>query len=464
MNCEDVRAEIELYVLGGTDEIRGRLVEEHLSRCPPCRALECQYMLLVTNLRSQRQSSPADSSLVRKVVSAGALPLKRARMRKRLVRLTSAGASVAAALLLAAFVWDMWRGGSEGEWGGRAEAALTPGKTLWQKANAIGTGLANADEIIVAKDTVFFLAGDDGSPYVSAVDAGSGRTRWQSDLISYGYLETDGERIYCVVSAERGKIELAALDIGSGEVEWTFEMPGASGSLYQPSRPTVVSGGRICWVCENAVYSLDASTGAEIWRRIFEDESCISRTAIVGAGIYTAGRSGIYCLSAESGEIRWRLPRRFYTWAGAKPLIASAGSDELFVAAGSKDGRSLVQCIETSTQRCVWEKLVPRVAHLYVDSAHVYLRCQDVIALARDSGEPVWEVKADGCSPVTEYNDLICFIDRNEEGRLIAINRHTGRRAWQVPGLGSCNAFVGMGRRGYLKTEDSIVRAFAFGS
>ena len=38
MNCEDVRAEIELYVLGGSDKITGRLLEEHLSRCPPCRA------------------------------------------------------------------------------------------------------------------------------------------------------------------------------------------------------------------------------------------------------------------------------------------------------------------------------------------------------------------------------------------------------------------------------------------
>jgi len=87
-----------------------------------------------------------------------------------------------------------------------------------------------------------------------------------------------------------------------------------------------------------------------------------------------------------------------------------------------------------------------------------------VLALDQAAGDPVWQVKAAGCSPVTEWDDLVCFVDRTREGRLIAINRHTGRIAWQVPGLHSCNAFVKVGRRGYLKTEDSVVLAFTFGS
>jgi outer membrane protein assembly factor BamB len=99
-----------------------------------------------------------------------------------------------------------------------------------------------------------------------------------------------------------------------------------------------------------------------------------------------------------------------------------------------------------------------------VDSAHVYLRCQDVLALDQGTGDPVWQVDAAGCNPVTECDDLVCFVDRTQEGRLIAINRHTGRVTWQVPGLNSCSAFVMVGKRGYLKTEDSIVLAFTLGS
>lgn len=467
MDCEDVRQEIELYVLGAADETESRLIEEHLSRCPDCRQIERQCALLLTNLRRQKRSSGADSELVPRILAATELPLKRALKRKRLRRLTPTAASIAAALLLAAFVWQIWWGESNngaGPSAGQVEAPLTPAKTLWHKANAVGMGFTTADDIVVDKGTVFFLAGDNSTPVVTAVDADSGQTRWQSDMISCGYLETDGERLYCVALTGRPKSELAALDVRSGRVQWTFERPEASNSLYQPSRPTVMPATRICWVCENVIYALDARTGAEIWRRAVDGESCMSRAVVVGDNIYAAGRNGIYCVNADSGEVRWHLPCRFYTWPGSKPLIASAGSGRLFVAAGSKDGRSLVRRIDTATQHCLWEKLVPRVTHISVDSARIYLRCQDVLALDQATGDPVWKVRAAGCSPVTECDDLVCFVDRTREGRLIAINRHTGRITWQVPGLHSCNAFVKVGRRGYLKTEDSIVRAFTFGS
>ena len=190
----------------------------------------------------------------------------------------------------------------------------------------------------------------------------------------------------------------------------------------------------------------------------------MSRAAVSGRDVYVAGRNGIYCMDGESGQTQWRLPYRFYTWLGMKPLIATTKPARLFVAAGSKDGRSWVRCIDTSTHRCLWERLVPRVSHLCAAKGRVYLRCQDVLALDQDTGEPVWEVEATGCSPITAYDGVLCFIDRTRQGRLVAVGCETGRTAWQVPGLGSCNAFVKVGRQGYLKIDGSVVLAFAFGS
>jgi len=467
MNCEDFRDDIESYVLGAADEAESRVIEEHLSRCSACRQIERQYVLLLRNVRSGKGGAASDSALVRKIRSGAEPSLRRARMRRRLVRLSSAAASIAAGLLVAGVLWQVRYGGSNGGLGESAREVVvpaTPTKTVWQRANAVGMGFTNADDIVVDKGTVFFLAGEGGTPVVSAVDADSGDTRWTSDLISCGYLETDGERIYCVAPAGQGRSELAALDIESGRVEWTFATPETPNRLYQPSKATVVAGGRICWVCENVVYALDADSGEEIWRRAFEGKGCLSRAAAVGDCIYAAGRNGIYCMEAGSGRISWHLPYRFYTWAGARPLLAARGSDALFVAAGSKDGRSLVRHIETSTRRCVWERVVPRVSHIYADSAHLYLRCQDVVALDRGTGDAVWEVKAAGCSPITEYDNMICFVDRTREGRLVAVGRRTGQAAWEVSGLHSCNAFVRVGGRGYLMTDDSIVSAFAFDS
>jgi outer membrane protein assembly factor BamB len=385
-------------------------------------------------------------------------------MRKRF-RLFAATA--AAVFLLTAFVWQIWPSHRENniEFSpGPAQAHLIPATTVWHKANAIGAGLSNADDFIVEKDMVFFLAEDSGTPVVTAVSSDSGMTKWQSDIACCGYLETDGARLYCVAFTDRAKTDLAALDMQSGQVQWTFETTKMPNRLFQPTKPTVVNDRSVCWISDNMVCVLNAINGKEIWRRVFEGEGSLSRAAVVGGSIFTAGRNGIYCIEAENGRIRWHMPYRYYTWPGAKPLLIATNSNTLFIAAGSRDGRSLVQRIDTSTQQCLWERLVPRVSHIYADSANVYVRCRDVLALDQATGKSIWSIKADGCSQISEYDNMICFVDRTREGRLVAVKRNTGQEIWQVSGLQSCNAFVRIGKRGYLKTNDNVVLAFAFDS
>lgn len=462
--CEDIREEIELYVLGAADKMKTRLIEEHLSKCTDCRQIERQYKLILTQLRRQKGYSSADSELIMRIQSATKLPLKRADMRKHFWRLT---ATAAAVFLLTAFAWQIWLSHKENNTEfslSQSKAHLMPATTVWHKANAIGTGFSNADDFIVDKGTVFFLTADNGTPVVTAVNSNSGRTKWQSDLASCGYLETDGARLYCVAFADKAKTNLAALDIESGQIRWTFGTTTMPNRLFQPTKPTVLNNGCICWISDNIVYMLNAINGREIWRQVFEGESTLSRVAAVGGSIYTAGRNGIYCIDTENGRIRWHMPCRYYTWPGAKPLLVVAGSDSLFVAAGSRDGRSMIQHIDTSTQKCLWERLVPRITHIYADSANVYVRCRDVLAMDQATGKSVWNVRADGCSQITGYDDMICFVDRTREGRLVAVTRNTGQEIWQVPGLQSCNAFVRVGQRGYLKTNDNIILAFAFDS
>jgi outer membrane protein assembly factor BamB len=85
-----------------------------------------------------------------------------------------------------------------------------------------------------------------------------------------------------------------------------------------------------------------------------------------------------------------------------------------------------------------------------------------VLALDQATGKLAWSVEATGCSPITGYDNTICFVDRTENGRLIAVSRDTGQPAWHVSGLNSCNAFVTIGRQGYLMTDDSEILALAF--
>jgi outer membrane protein assembly factor BamB len=462
--CEDIRTEIELYVLGAADKMKIRLIEEHLSKCTDCRQIERQYKLILTQLCRKNGYSDADSELIMRIQSATGSSLGKIRMRKFVRRLA---ATAAAAVLLTAFVWQIWSSHRENKAEfspSPAQAHLMPATTIWHKANAIGAGLSNADDFIVEKDTVFFLAGDSGTPVVTAVSSDSGMTKWKSDIACCGYLETDGVRLYCVAFTDRAKTDLAALDMQNGQVQWTFETAKMPNRLFQPTKPTVVNDRCVCWISDNMVCMLDAINGKEVWRRVFEGEGSLSRAVVVEGSIFTAGRNGIYCVEAENGRIRWHMPCRYYAWPGAKPLLIATGSNTLFIAAGSRDGRSLVQRIDTSTQQCIWERLVPRVSHIYADSANVYVRCRDVLALDKATGKSIWSVKADGCSQITEYDNMICFVDRTREGRLVAVGRNTGQEIWQVSGLHSCNAFVRLGKRGYLKTNDNVILAFAFDS
>jgi outer membrane protein assembly factor BamB len=220
-------------------------------------------------------------------------------------------------------------------------------------------------------------------------------------------------------------------------------------------------GRRVCWVHEDSAYAIDARTGEQVWCRTFTEERHLSQAAVIDREVYVAGRNGIYCIDGENGVNRWHFPNHSKGWLPTKPL-ATVGRNKLFVVMADRNGKSSVRCIDTSTQQSLWQKSVPKVSHVCADSTHVYLRCQQVLALDQENGEHLWTIEATGCSPITTCDDTLCFIDSAREGSLVGARCYNGAVVWKVPGLLSCNAFIRAGERGYLKTNDNVVLAFAF--
>lgn len=463
MRCKEVKEEIELYVLSGLDAVKTKEIEDHLQRCPICRELECQYKDILSKLSYKGETPFINRELADKILLATQLPLRIARLQSKFYQYVSIAASIAAAFLLSTFVWHIWSGSGNYPADERSSKSVTSIKTIWQKASADGIGFVKPEDILIQDSMVFLLSGKSGGQAVSAVNVDTGKTLWQSELFSCGYLAADDQYVYCVTLTDQADIGLAALDKSGGQVAWTFQKGGTLNTLYASTKPVVLPDNRICWVHKNTAYAIDKHTGDEIWNRTFEGEGCLSKITVVGSSVYTANRNGVYCINDKDGQILWHLPYQTFAWPGTKSLSA-AGHDKVFIVTGEKNGMSLIRCIDSSAPRCLWQKLVPRATYVHADSDYVYLRCQEVLALDQKDGNPIWKIEASGCSPITACDDKICFIDSAQEGHLVAVNRHNGHKIWQIPGLHSCNAFVKIGRRGYLKTNDSVVLAFAFDS
>jgi len=460
MNCSDVEKEIELYVLGGADPAKSRQIEQHLSGCTSCRQLqhECENILRELKVYGQAQSN--HQALRDGIRSAARPSLRKANMRRRFHSV----ASVAAGFVLVAAIWCLWPGKNfdhQSPAPDRSYTMTAPNKTIWQKATTVASSAAESDDIVIHDGTIFLLLEKDVGQVVSAAKAETGETMWQSELVSCGYLAADDERVYCVAPADQAKLHLAALDRKNGHRVWTYEAQQATSVLYGTSKPTVMSGRRVCWAHEGNMYAIDARSGTVIWHRTLPEERNLSQAAVIGREVYVAGRNGIYCLDGENGMHLWHLPNHSEAWLPTKPLTA-VGRNRLFVVTADRNGKSHVRCVDTSTQRSLWRKSVPKVSHLCADSAHVYLRCQQVLTLDQENGEPLWTIESTGCSPITACDDTICFIDSTRQGSLVGARCYNGEVVWKVPGLHSCNAFIRAGERGYLKTNDNVVLAFAF--
>jgi outer membrane protein assembly factor BamB len=446
MHCHDTKKEIELYVLDGLDGETRAHVRRHLFHCPVCRDLERQCRTLLCELK-QPTSSGDTRALVERICTASHNQLQAARRPFLLSRIAWAVRSIAALVVIALVVWGFRPQGG---------VSTEPRTTVWQKTNALGTG----DDIAVNDGRVYYLQQQATGALVMAAQAASGTTLWQSDLPSVGHLVTDEHRVFCVAKSSPSHMELAALDRITGQVLWALSPPRAVSPMTKLRKATPLSKDCMAWVVGDRIYAVHTVTGALRWQRHFHRERQLSRAVVVRDQVFVAGQRHLYCLNQRNGQVHWRRDGDGTT-AVETPVLA-AGRRHLFVATAAPGGKSRISCIHARTRVCQWQKTVPRTTFVCADDDHVYLRSQGVTALDQKTGQRSWQVPGQGCGPITMCDDVVCFVDQTQEGHLVAIKRTDGSLAWHIPGLHSGQAFIMAGRRGFLKTRDSTVLAFAF--
>ena len=457
MNCNQVRRQLDLLALGDLPESVRAEVAAHLETCPECRQAWQNCRMVVASIRSSAcpvRPRPAFLIATRSAVRA---EVRSARRRRRLRRTVAAVVSAAATLLLAAAVWHV--AGSRPE--GTADSPTTRAAAAeqWRLEGAIAVPTSAGGGVIARSRRMYFVRRNETGNSIVAVSAATGHPIWQARPDSCGYLAADEARVYCLAYGSGRTVDLIALDSATGNLLWRYS-PGAARSLEGPCKPVPLAPDRVCWTAGHAVHMLDASTGRALWTFSLSGEGRLSIAQAFGNEVYAAGAAALHCLGDDSGRSIWRQPLGVGKTGPMRPLLA-VGGRRGYVAYPTLGQTSRLVCLDLDARRVLWRRAIPRPRHLLATEDTLYVRGRQVLALDGASGTPRWTRPASGCSPLTADENLVHLVDSTDAGRLVALDRHTGHQAWEIPGIRSCDAFVQAGDLGLIKTADGVVHAFA---
>ena len=268
------------------------------------------------------------------------------------------------------------------------------------------------------------------------------------------------------------------LPLGDGEgalrLRWERALPGPThrAELVRRGGDLIASVSDDSSRGQAGIYGLTADTGEERWR-IVADASVKNSVALdetgLGAAVSVAGQ--VYGFDASSGEVVWRqrLPRHPERWIYTRPALAEGA-----VYSGAKAGYGAYD-LETGEQ--LWYSVLTRDSNfgdpvgegwgsypspqVYGDLLILLLNGHSLTALDRGNGTTVWEQPLD----VTHYyaapalaGELL--VSGGSFEHLAALRAETGEVAWHEPVLDAqypTNLLV-EGRRLYMSTNQGSVR------
>jgi outer membrane protein assembly factor BamB len=254
-----------------------------------------------------------------------------------------------------------------------------------------------------------FVANDSGR--VLAIDANSGATIWDSEVVKTG---KEGSKLYFW---KRRAIE-AGLTGG----------PGVGAGL-------VVVGGR-----NGEVVALDADTGAERWKTTVTSEVIASPLVHAGLVVVRSGDGRTFGLDAADGSRKWVFDRGLPGLGvrGNGSPVAGNG----FIYLGYDDG-SVIALRLADGQR-VWEQLVAqpdgrndleRMAdvdgelQVGIDALYATSYKGQTMAIETSTGRPLWNRDSGGYGGLALLADRVILADA--AGNVWALDRYNGSALWK---------------------------------
>jgi outer membrane protein assembly factor BamB len=216
------------------------------------------------------------------------------------------------------------------------------------RARALGQQEKGLPLTIASDGTTLFVPVYDQGRLL-ALDAMTGRTTWSFDAGVNDSVDLPivlNRQVYCNVSRPGGG--LVALDKASAKLNWEFRSVAQTGmrAVFRPEQSITGIACRhdAAFIVESTGIArrVELKDGKELWEfkvPLVDGKSCylvgpplISESAVVFGGF----DGSVYCLSSETGQLRWRLEVKS-GWQVASPVCS--------------DGRRLFVAIRESPQQ-----------------------------------------------------------------------------------------------------------------
>ncbi|MFJ6832261.1 PQQ-binding-like beta-propeller repeat protein [Streptomyces sp. NPDC091209] len=259
-------------------------------------------------------------------------------------------------------------------------AAIDPddGKVLWSRS-ATGNTSTYATPAPVLSDGLLLVGSGDGHR-LTALDPGTGATRWSRDVTRYDGRITHVAGMVLLTGPDS---EVIALSAATGEEEWRHSVPGVKlpqfhsfgdGVAYVVSTPTAA---------ETRVTAVDPRTGATTWQRTLNGE--LSMVAAHDGTVwftsvtidqYTDAVLRYDVTNRRTHRIALRIPQAQAQVAVRGDVAYLLGNDGSLVAVNTKTSKQLWR-VETSVSKAS----APTVAE-----RRLYLTAVDGRLIAVDTG------------------------------------------------------------------------------
>ncbi len=467
MTCNEVQNLIEMYVLEALENNECEKVRKHLSVCTVCSSIESEYRFVCKKIHDNLMDDEENLFFANKVITNSNAEIKNFFKPNISGKFLTKSLSFAAciALILSFFI--------ESHNSKENQEQVLQYESIPHAVSAFFTTrldnpehsslrtLLKDNTLIINKNKIITVIEEDSGFKAACINTSDQSISWKSIAGCLGYFTLDDNLLYYIRYNEKSHLSLVACDVETGKIIWQCNSSVDDIASITLTPPTVIENRNLCWVIGNSILLVNKSDGKKKWERFLANENVLSSAKSNNKTMFIAGNHGLYSINISSGlaQIQYGYDCKACT---NNPVFLEVIENDYYISLALADGTSRLMCFDSYGQ-IKWDKRAPRITHLYSLNDQLLIRCQYVYSINKSSGDPEWCYEAKGCSPLNICDNMIVFVDQMENGKLTALELETGSKIWELKGFRSCNEFLKVEQKGFLKTADGVLHEIIFG-